>query len=144
MQVRCLSREGPPEEGMATLSSILPWRQIPGTGEPGGLESIRSHTVRHDWSDLAGTHVFGRIMVLSITDATVTSLVSRPPNRLGTDERKLFPWLGVCGSLSSGRSVTWSTVYVLPDSICHRQQPCCRGFHPEWDFTVCHPLIPAA
>ena len=54
------------------------------------------------------------------------------------------PMAGVCGSLSSGQSVTWSTVYVLPDSICHRQQPCCRGFRPEWDFTVFRPLIPAA
>ena len=37
---------------MATHSSVLAWR-IPGTGEPGGLPSIRSHRVRHDWSDLA-------------------------------------------------------------------------------------------
>ena len=37
---------------MATHSSILPWR-IPGTGEPGGLLSMESHRVRHDWSDLA-------------------------------------------------------------------------------------------
>ena len=31
---------------------ILAWR-IPGTGEPGGLPSMGSHRVRHDWSDLA-------------------------------------------------------------------------------------------
>ena len=37
---------------MATHSSVLAWR-IPGTGEPGGLPSMRSHRVRHDWSDLA-------------------------------------------------------------------------------------------
>ena len=37
---------------MATHSSILAWR-IPGTGEPGGLPSMRSHRVAHDWSDLA-------------------------------------------------------------------------------------------
>ena len=40
------------EKEMATHSSILPWR-IPGTGEPGGLLSMRSHRVRHNWSDLA-------------------------------------------------------------------------------------------
>ena len=34
-----LDREDPLEEGMATHSSILPWR-IPGTEEPGGLQSI--------------------------------------------------------------------------------------------------------
>ena len=37
---------------MATHSSVLVWR-IPGTGEPGGLLSLGSHRVRHDWSDLA-------------------------------------------------------------------------------------------
>ena len=37
---------------MATHSSVLAWR-IPGTGEPGGLPSMRSHRVRHDWRDLA-------------------------------------------------------------------------------------------
>ena len=37
---------------MATHSSILAWR-IPGVGEPGGLPSMGSHRVGHDWSDLA-------------------------------------------------------------------------------------------
>ena len=37
---------------MATHSSILAWR-IPETGEPGGLPSMGSYRIRHDWSDLA-------------------------------------------------------------------------------------------
>ena len=37
---------------MATHSSVLALR-IPGTGEPGGLLSLGSHRVGHDWSDLA-------------------------------------------------------------------------------------------
>ena len=40
------------EKEMATHSSVLAWR-IPGTGEPGGLLSMGSHRVGHDWSDLA-------------------------------------------------------------------------------------------
>jgi len=40
------------EKEMATHSSVLTWR-IPGTGEPGGLPSMGSHRVGHDWSDLA-------------------------------------------------------------------------------------------
>ena len=40
------------EKEMATHSSVLAWK-IPGTGEPGGLPSMRSHRVGHDWSDLA-------------------------------------------------------------------------------------------
>ena len=37
---------------MATHSSVLAWR-IPETGEPGGLPSMGSHSLRHDWSNLA-------------------------------------------------------------------------------------------
>ena len=40
------------EKDMATHSSVLAWK-IPGTGEPGGLLSMGSHRVGHDWSDLA-------------------------------------------------------------------------------------------
>ena len=40
------------EKEMATHSSVLAWR-IPGTGEPGGLPSMGSHRVGHDWSGLA-------------------------------------------------------------------------------------------
>ena len=40
------------EKEMATHSSVLAWR-IPGTGEPGGLLSMGSHRVGHNWSDLA-------------------------------------------------------------------------------------------
>ena len=40
------------EKEMATHSSILAWR-IPGTEEPGGLPSIGSHRVGHDWCELA-------------------------------------------------------------------------------------------
>ena len=40
------------EKEMATHSSVLAWR-IPETGEPGGLPSMGSHRVGHDWSDLA-------------------------------------------------------------------------------------------
>ena len=37
---------------MATHSSVLAWK-IPGPGDPGGLPSMGSHRVGHDWSDLA-------------------------------------------------------------------------------------------
>ena len=40
------------EKEMAAHSSVLAWR-IPGTEEPGGLPSMGSHRVGHDWSDLA-------------------------------------------------------------------------------------------
>ena len=40
------------EKETATHSSVLAWR-IPGTEEPGGLPSMGSHRVGHDWCDLA-------------------------------------------------------------------------------------------
>ena len=40
------------EKEMATHSRILAWR-IPWTEEPGGLQSMGSQRVGHDWSDLA-------------------------------------------------------------------------------------------
>ena len=43
---------------MATHSSILAW-SIAGMGEPGGLLSVGSHRVRHDWSDLAAAAAAG-------------------------------------------------------------------------------------
>ena len=48
---------------MATNSSVLAWR-IPGTGEPGGMLSMGSHRVRHDWSDLAAAAVQGTLKSL--------------------------------------------------------------------------------
>ena len=59
--VQSLGWEDPLEKEMATHSSVLAWR-IPGTGEPGGLLSLGSHRVGHDWSDLV---VVMKIMVTS-------------------------------------------------------------------------------
>ena len=57
------------EKKMATHSSVLAWR-IPGTGEPGGLPSLGSQGVGHDWSDLAAAaaviwYVFYNILELT-------------------------------------------------------------------------------
>ena len=52
-QVQSLGQEDPLEKGMATHSSILAWR-IPWTQEPGGLQSMGSQGVGHDW--VTNTH----------------------------------------------------------------------------------------
>ena len=44
-----LGGEDPLEESMAIHSSTLAWR-IPWTERPGGLQSMGSHTVRHNWA----------------------------------------------------------------------------------------------
>ena len=55
IQVWSLGGEDPLEKGMATNSSILAWR-IPWTEEPGGLQSMRSQRVRHEWATHTHTH----------------------------------------------------------------------------------------
>ena len=55
--VYTLSWEDPLEEGMVTHSSILAWR-IPWTEGPGGLQSLGSQRVGHDWSNSALTHTY--------------------------------------------------------------------------------------
>ena len=47
-RVRSLGWENPLEKEMATHSSILAWK-ISWTEEPGGLQSMGSQRVRHDW-----------------------------------------------------------------------------------------------
>ena len=48
-QVQFLGREDLLEKEMATHSSFLAWR-IPWTEEPGGLQSMRLQTDRHNWA----------------------------------------------------------------------------------------------
>ena len=55
MGVQSLGQEDLQEEGMATHSSVLAWR-ILWMEEPGGLQSVGSHRVREDLSDLACTY----------------------------------------------------------------------------------------
>ena len=55
MRVQSLGQDDPLEEGMATHSSILAWR-IPGTQGSGGLQSIESQRVEHEWSNLSFTY----------------------------------------------------------------------------------------
>ena len=47
--VLSLGQEDCLEKGMATHSGILAWR-LPSTEDPGGLQSMRSWRVRHDWA----------------------------------------------------------------------------------------------
>ena len=47
-QVWSLGQEDSLDIEMAIHSSILAWR-IPGTEEPGGLQSMKSQGMRHNW-----------------------------------------------------------------------------------------------
>jgi len=52
------------EKEMATHSSVLAWR-IPGTGETGGLPSMGSHKVRHDWNNLAAAACYQITIIIA-------------------------------------------------------------------------------
>ena len=56
MRIQSLGWEDPLEEGTATYPSILAWK-IPQTEEPGGLWSMKSQRVGHDWNNWAHTHI---------------------------------------------------------------------------------------
>ena len=59
---------------MATHSSVLALR-IPGMGEPGGLPSMGSHRVGHDWGDLAAD-IFLELFCFSYDPMDVGNLIS--------------------------------------------------------------------
>ena len=74
MWIQFLGREDPLEEGMATHSSVLTWR-IQWTEEPGGLQSMGSQRVGHDWSDSMCKHILGKYMLMNIISSSCTDLL---------------------------------------------------------------------
>ena len=75
-QVQFLSREDALEEEMATHSSILAW-EIPWSEEPGGLQSMESQRVGHDWAQvhvLTHTHTHTHTYCNSTIAQTWTEL----------------------------------------------------------------------
>ena len=90
---------------MATHSSVLAWR-IPGTGEPGGLPSLGSHRVGHNWSDLAAAArciKVGLLCHLFIATSQTCSLKVRGQGR--------------CVAGGWGSCVLFCKLFFL--SICH-------------------------
>ena len=73
------------EKEMATHSSVLAWR-IPGTGEAGGLPSLGSHRVGHDWSDLAAA------AALNWDVAYSWQLASMAPLPWFVEGQRVHPW----------------------------------------------------
>ena len=121
MWVQSLGRKDPLEEGMATHSRILTWR-IPWTEESGGLQSMGSQRVGHDWvTEHTHTHTclywrprvfFPKEIVLFSVSLSFSPL---PLNTLPLVSWILFPsWIfhSLCTALfwtsdSVGLSVTW-------------------------------------
>ena len=92
------------EKEMATHSSVLAWR-IPGTGEPGGLPSMGSHRIGHNWSDLAAAAaaIFHCMYVPPLPYPFICQWTSR-----------LLPYSSLENSMD--RRAWWATVHGITKS----------------------------
>ena len=100
---------------MATHSGVLAWR-IPGTGEPGGLLSVGSHRVRHDWSSSSSIRTF---------EGKVTSLLLNTLSRfviafLPSSKHLLILWLQSPSTvILELKKITLVTISIVSPSTCH-------------------------
>ena len=97
------------EKEMAIHSNVLAWR-IPGTGEPGGLPSLGSHRVRHDWSNLAVVAEF------HLEDEKVLEVDG------GDGNRTVWIYLPLNCILKSSLKMV-NSMYVLPHTHVHTHRP---------------------
>ena len=125
---------------MASHSSDLAWR-IPGMGEPGGLPSMGSHRVGHDWSDLAAAALFCGLVQFSCSCEALAVKPCWPskPGALGAPPSAIRAsgwrtWLGAQSSNSCGRtSAMWliSSLWIV--------HLVCMGF----DYIASTPFLPS-
>ena len=126
-----MGQEDPLEEGIATRSSILAWR-IPQIEEPGGLQSMGSQKVEHNWSNL--TH----------TNACSFQGNSYFPPKISNE--LIFMW--VYQLLKELVSTKWQpTPVLLPGGFCGQRSlvDCCpwgRRVGYDWSDVACvHAVI---
>ena len=94
------------EKEMAAHSSTLAWG-IPGVGEPGGLPSLGSHRVGHDWSDTAAACPLSRWCHPAISSSVVpfSSCPQSFPASGSSPMSQLFTWGGQSIGVSASASV---------------------------------------
>ena len=78
------------EKEMATHSNVLSWR-IPGMVEAGGLPSMGSHRVGHDWSDLAAA-AGGEAMETATDFIFLVSKITADGDWSHEIKKMLAPW----------------------------------------------------
>ena len=94
------------EKEVASHCSVLAWR-IPGMGEPGGLPSMGSHRVGHDWSELAAAAAAGG------GEGEMNEREDR--QREKGQERQIPAYIPTTQSWPS--IVFWSTLYKTPYNV---------------------------
>ena len=126
------------EKEMATYSSILAW-EIPWTEKPGRLQSLGSHRVEHDWSNLAHTHsalalgvscpgtqsrwMKALVHACIMGQASLLPFWNLVPPVAMMLEGEMWGWEGDRGSVSiTGRNSMGSQrlLHVLPQSLTPR------------------------
>ena len=105
---------------MPTHSSVLAWR-IPGTGEPGGLPSMGSHRVGHDWSNLAAA---------AAAYLFVCFFLCKNETGKGQNQAKIFKVLNIGPREVKG---IWSTMQDF--AVSRHLQPC--GSYYFIDVSTC-------
>ena len=119
MQVWSLGLEDPHEEEMVIPSNILPWR-IPWTEEPGGLQSMGSQRVGHNWMTNTNTWSFvAKVMCLlfiMLSRCVVDSLVAEMVKNLPAMQETQVLSLGWKDSVEKGKA-NHSSILGLEDSI---------------------------
>ena len=122
--VQFLGWEDPLEEEMATCSSILAWR-IPWTEEPGGLQSMWSQRVRHNWLNTHST-------ALHDSDAFYMKLANHPSSTKLGNSLLESGW-----SLADGGQRHGSLCWVPWSSVLPMLMPWCPGrlfYSPRYLF----------
>ena len=132
-------REDPLEKGMATHSSILAWR-IRWTEEPGGLQSVGSQRVGHNWA----ANIFTRqewwlkdvMSYKNIKSAIVIQLVPRIFISV-TPSQCSFKETEVASELNSCCSVFWATAFSVPIPVASSVPwvPATSNQGSEWQAT---------
>ena len=122
--VQSLGWEDPLEKGTATHSSILAWR-IPWTEEPGRLQSMGSHRVRHDWVTKHTAHYGQRahLQCMAYSRYSVNNTTANNHNLIGFLDSKRPPYAVVHGSkelVSPHTSlVPWDPDYSPSEQLTH-------------------------
>ena len=101
------------EKEMATHSSVLAWR-IPGMVGPGGLPSMGSHRVGHDWSDLAAAAAADGVTRCLYSKDILSLIVMEC-----VEEFDWVPEISISPSVSSTMSSSLNYSFLLPLTLVH-------------------------
>ena len=129
-------QEDPLEKGIATHSKILAWR-APWTEEPGGLESMGSQTVEHDW--VAVTHT-GQGLISSHGPQQATSAYEACVSPAGF-WAPAFRWItDTYSTVYHRRSpvpAPWETVRPCPWALVTGRHPDRQTYRNNWSRKEC-------